>query len=294
VCFDKPIDFSDRMHPMRSFAALLLALLFLPAAVFAQTLERIRDSGEIKLGYRTDAAPLSFESAEGRPQGYSPIVCFALAERLAKGLGMSQLDIVFVKVDVDNRFEKVANGEIDLLCGAATITLERRTTIDFSIPTYVDGAAVMLQADAPSSLEGLAGKKIGVRAGTTTEQGLRNTLEAQGLTADVVTFDNHNDAMAAMESGDIQGYFADQSILMNLYLQSAAKDKIKVFDQILTVEKHGLALAKGDDDFRLAVDASLSEMFRDGTMEQAFRKALPGVEPGAALGAMYLLSPILP
>jgi polar amino acid transport system substrate-binding protein/glutamate/aspartate transport system substrate-binding protein len=279
---------------MRLAFVLSLAACLLPLPLYAQTLERIKETGEIRLGYRTDAAPLSFENDAGQPQGYSPIVCYAVVEQLARQLEMEKIDIEFIRVTTEDRFEKVANGEIDLLCGAASITLERRKTVDFSIPTYVDGATVMLQNDAPNSLEELAGRKIGVRGGTTTETGLRNTLEVEGIAAEVVTFASHTDAMAAMEAAEIAGYFADQSILMNLYLQSADRSRYKIFDQILTLETQGLALRRGDSDFRLAVDTALSEMYRNGSMEKAFGKALPGVEPGGALAAMFLLAPINP
>lgn len=279
---------------MRSFLTSLVATLLLPLALEAQTLERIKSSGEIKLGYRTDAAPLSFENEAGRPQGYSPIVCFALAELLGIQLGVEELDITFERVDTTNRFEKVASGDIDLLCGAATITLSRRKIVDFSVPTYVDGTTVLLQRDGVSTLRELSGKKVGVRSGTTTEEALNNSLQADGIEAEVITFADHAAAMSAMESKEIDGYFADQSILFNLFITSEKRDQFKIFEGILTIEKHGLAMALGDDAFRLAVDTALSDLFRDGSMVRAFEKALPGAEPGGALEALFLLSPTLP
>lgn len=279
---------------MRPLIALLVAALIVPVALQAQTLERIKSSGEIKFGYRADAAPLSYENAEGRPQGYTPIVCFALAEKLGAQLGMEELEIVFERVDTTNRFEKVASGEIDVLCGAATITLERREIVDFSVPTYVDGTTVILQKDGVSSLKALSGKKVGVRSNTTTEEALNTSLQADGIDAEVVTFADHAAGMAAMESREIEGYFADQSILINLFLQSEKRDQFKVFEGILTVEKQGLALARGDSDFRLAVDKALSDLFQEGAMARAFEKALPGAQPGGALEALFLLSPTLP
>lgn len=279
---------------MRSFLLILIAALIMPLAVQAQTLERIKSSGEIKFGYRTDAAPLSFENDAGRPQGYSPIVCFALAERLGAQLGMETLDVVFQRVDTENRFDKVASGEIDLLCGAATITLSRRETVDFSVPTYVDGTTVLLQRDGVTTLQELSGKKVGVRENTTTAEALNNSLAADGIDAEVITYDDHADAMTAMEDREIDGYFADQSILINLFLASEKRDQFKIFEGILTIEKHGFAMARGDNDFRLAIDSALSELFLDGSMAQAFEKALPGAQAGGALESLFLLSPTLP
>jgi polar amino acid transport system substrate-binding protein/glutamate/aspartate transport system substrate-binding protein len=279
---------------MRTLFFVILALVLLPVTLSAQTLERIQSSGQIKLGFRTDAAPLSFVDDQGRPNGYSPTLCVAVAQRVAKHLGLEELKVTFEPVDVSSRFDKVASGEIDLLCGAASITLSRLEVVDFSVPTYVDGTSVILQNDIPSSLSGLANQKIGVRGNTTTAQALENSLEAEGITAEIVSFADHNAAMAAMESGEIKGYFADQSILMNLYINSPKREAFKVFDKLLTIEKQGLAMARGDADFRLVVDTALSELFRSGAVKAAFNKAVPGAEPGVALQAMFLLSPTIP
>lgn len=279
---------------MRPFTVAIMAIIMaLPAVLHAQTLERIKDTGELRVGYRTDAAPLSHE-VDGEPRGYSTVVCKALAPLIGKQLGLSDVEIIFEPVDTKNRFEQVASGDIDLLCGAATITLSRREIVDFSIPTYVDGAALVLRKDAPDSLKELSGQKIGVRSGTTTLEALNKTLKSEEIDAEVVSFVSHNFGMAALENAEIQAYVADQSILMNMVLNSDNKSDLKVFEEILTVEKHGLALAKGDTDFRLAVDRGLSELFVNGTMQKAFENALPGAKPGFGLKAMYLLSPTFP
>ncbi|WP_227271096.1 amino acid ABC transporter substrate-binding protein [Roseobacter weihaiensis] len=278
---------------MRLLPIILATALLLPAALGAQTLERIKESGEIKIGFRTDAPPLSYES-DGRPQGYTPTVCFALAPLIGEALDLPDLEVVFIPVTTEDRFDKVASGEIDLLCGAATITLERREIVDFSTPVYVDGTTVALKKDAPETLEELAGEKIGVRRATTTFDALQNTLAVENIDVEIVAFDDHSAGVAALENDEIKAYFADQSILVNLVRQKENAEEFKVFDQILTVEKQGLALARGDTEFRLAVDRGLSELFQNGSIQKAFEKTLPGAEPGFALSAMFLLSPTNP
>lgn len=278
---------------MRPLFAALIAALLLPAAVQAQTLERIKDTGQLVLGFRTDAAPLSF-LGDNQPDGYTPIVCYALAAKIGASLGLENLEVVFKPVTTQNRFDEVADGNIDLLCGAATITLARREIVDFSVPVYVDGTVVAVKKNGPESLAALAGEKVGVRAATTTFDALENSLKAANITAEIVTFDDHQNGMAALEQDEIAAYFADQSILMNMVVQSEMAADLMVFDQLLTVEKHGLAMARGDTEFRLVVDSGLSELFAEGAMQQAFERALPNVKPGLGLQAMYLLSPTRP
>lgn len=278
---------------MRLFSTAFIAAILFPLALQAQTLERIKETATINLGFRTDAAPLSY-LADNQPQGYSPTVCFELAYQIGKQLGLTDLEVLFVPVTTENRFEKVASGEIDLLCGAATITASRREIVDFSVPVYVDGATVALKADGAQSLAALAGQKIGVRSGTTTLESLQNTLNSKNINAEVIQFDDHPSGMAALEGDIIQAYFADQSILMNMVLQKENAQDYKVLEEILTVEKHGLALERGDADFRLAVDRGLAALFRSGKMRAIFETAVPAAQTGFALEAMFLLSPTLP
>jgi polar amino acid transport system substrate-binding protein/glutamate/aspartate transport system substrate-binding protein len=275
--------------------AIMLALgaSCLPAAA-AGVLDRIKESGTVHFGYREDAAPLSYLDENNKPAGYSVLICDAVAVTLATQLGTEPLKIEWLPVTTTDRFEAVASGKIDLLCGAATITLTRRETVDFSLPTFVDGAAVLLPRDADPEFDALAGKNIGVRSGTSTEEVLRNTIEAKGMQATVVTFEAHDAALAALEAGEIDAYFGDQSILFGLFFASDLSESLVVSENTLTVEKHGLALPRGDTDFRLSVDRAVSELYHSGKIVEFFRTAFPGATPGLALQALFLLGPEMP
>lgn len=278
---------------MRPILISFLALMLLPGLAAAQTLEKIKQSGELIIGFRTDAAPLSY-LGDDQPRGYTPALCIALAPEIARAAGLQNMDVVLEPVTTENRFEKVANGDIDLLCGAASITLERRERVSFSIPIYVDGTTVALKKGGPSSFEELAGKKIGVRSGTTTLDALNNSLVAAGVEAEVIQFDDHPSGMDALAGDAVSAYFADQAILMNMVMNSEKAEDFKVLERILTVEKQGLALRRGDEDFRLAVDRGLSMLFQGGAVREIFNESIPGAQTGLGLEAMFLLSPTMP
>ncbi len=279
---------------MRTLFLLLTVALGLATPSFAQTIDRIRETGELKLGYRQDAAPLSSENAEGNATGYSPLVCVGVAKAVAKQLGMDDLAVSFHPVTTEDRFEKISNGEIDLLCGAATITLERRKIVDFSVPTYVDGSVVLLPRDASSSFKALDGKRIGVRSGTTTSTMLDNTIEEIGISAEQVPFESHDVGVEALRKGEIDAYFGDQSILVYQFLTKKLEGELQITNKLLTIEPQGLAMARGDSNFRLLVDAILSNMYRTGAMQRAYEQTLPGIQPGQAMKAMHVIAPILP
>jgi polar amino acid transport system substrate-binding protein/glutamate/aspartate transport system substrate-binding protein len=272
-------------------AWIVAVALVLPLAAQAQTLERIRDSGVLKIGYREDAAPYSYKDAIGQPAGYTVALCQAVATDIAAEVGLAELAIEYVPVDTRNRFSALQEGRIDLLCGATTATLARRKLIDFSLPTFIDGAGVLLRADGPDRFPGLAGKTVGVRAATTTEEALRNTLRRQGIEATVVPVESHEDGLAKLEAGEVEAYFADQAILIFLMARSAAPDKLKLGEGQFTLEPYALGLPRGDDDFRLAVDTSLSRLYRSGEIELIFRNSFgANAVQSEMLRALYLIS----
>ena len=76
-----------------SFAMTLLAVA--PMA-FAQappaaggTLDRIRETGRIRLGFRADAQPISFKDASGAAAGYAVDLCVRIAEAVKGELGLA-------------------------------------------------------------------------------------------------------------------------------------------------------------------------------------------------------------
>ena len=71
---------------------------------------------------------------------------------------LETISVEYVPVGAEDRFEAIMDGRIDLLCGATSVTIRRRAMIDFSIPTFIDGASVMFSADGPDGFEGLAGQ----------------------------------------------------------------------------------------------------------------------------------------
>jgi ABC-type amino acid transport substrate-binding protein len=272
-------------------AWIVAVAVVLPVSVAAQTLERVRDSGVLRIGYREDAAPYSYKDAIGQPTGYTVTLCQAVATDIAAEVGRAELAVEYVLVNTEDRFKALQDGKIDLLCSADTATLARRALIDFSIPTFIDGAGVLLRADGPDNFAGLAGQKVGVRAATTTEEALRNTLERQGMEATIIPVDSHEDGLAKLQAGEITAYFADQAILIFLAMRSDAPEKLKVGERQFTLEPYALGLQRGDDDFRLAVDTSLSRLYRSGEIERIFKNSFgANASQSEILRALYVIS----
>jgi len=169
--------------------------------------------------------------------------------------------------------------------------LSRRQLVDFSIPTFLDGASLIVRADGPKKLNELTGRKVGVAAGTTTEESLRNSLRDAGIGAEVVAAETHRDGLAMLDEGKVSAYFADRSILLFLIKDSKAPEKLRLADDYLSVEPYALALPRGDNDFRLAVDRALSHIYRSGEIGTIFERTFGGkAKPSQILQTLYLIS----
>jgi polar amino acid transport system substrate-binding protein len=115
-------------------------------------LDRIKESGHIKLGYLVDARPFSFRNETGVADGYAVTLCQQVAEQVKKQLALPQLTVDWVPVTLDSRLREVQQGGIDLLCTPTSVTLTRRQEVSFSIPVFAGGNRAVLRADAPAAL----------------------------------------------------------------------------------------------------------------------------------------------
>lgn len=240
---------------------------------WAGTLDHIRQDKAIRIAYREDAPPFSYKDSAGDPAGFMVDLCDAVAKQLTQQLKLPSLSVIYVSVTAVNRFDAIKQDKADLLCEPTSATLSRRAFVDFSISTYIDGASLMIRLDGPQDLQGMTGKKIGVLGGTTTEQALRDTLKDAGINADVVLAKTHAEGLALLESGAISAYFADRDILTSLINESKSPEKLAVGVDYLTTEPYALALSRGDEDFRLAVDRALSHIYRSGEIYKIYAHA---------------------
>ena len=285
------MQLAHRIWPPPAAVAALLVAVGVTTAATAGTLDRIGQEKAIRIAYREDAPPFSYKDKLGEPSGFMVDLCRAVAKKLADQLNLPSLNVAYVPVTAADRFEAIAQQKADLLCEPTSITLSRREQVDFSIPTFLDGASLIVRAGGPKNLRDLSGKKIGVLAGTTTEEALRNTLNEAKINGDVAAAKTHGEGLAMLDEGKISAYFGDRSILLFLIKDSKAPEKLRLADDYLTVEPYALALPRGDSDFRLAVDRALSHIYRSGEIAAVFQRTFGGkAEPSQILRTLYLIS----
>jgi ABC-type amino acid transport substrate-binding protein len=262
---------------LRVIVPVLLFCAVLPGGIAAQTLDRVAATKTVRIGYIADQAPFASKSTEDKPAGYAIDLCNRIVAEINKDIG--GVKQVFVETTLAQAFDAVADDQIDLLCGAITVTIGRRETVDFSEPIFMTGMSGLLRTDAPRDLRELflgertispprsptlrpfATSRIGVRDDTTTEARLRQAIAEEGYGAEVLDFATHKEGLAALESGEIDAYFGDRALLAGLLQQTQHISNLILASRLFTREPYGIAMKRGDADLRLIVDRTLSNFY---------------------------------
>ena len=263
----------------------------LPAAASAQTLDKIRKQGSITLGYIDGAAPFSYADGNGDPQGFSVELCRTVAEGIAAQLERSQLKTRWVKLTIQNRIDAVRRKQVDLECSTTTWTLGRQRLVDFSLVTFLDGGSVLtkLSSDA-RRLADLAGKRVAVITGTTTEKALRETLTRGLVAAEVVTIKTRDEGMELLRQGQVDGLASDRTTLIGVAVKGASGESYKLLEEDFSIEQYAFMMPRGDADFRLAVNRVVARLYRSGDIRRVYDRWLgPLGPPSPLLSATYFI-----
>src|SRR5213595_3370089 len=191
-------------HPPRRCvpaASLVAALVLLATSASAQTtggeglsptLDSIKRTHVVRLGYRESSPPFSFLDQANRPIGYSLELCEAIVDEIGVEVDDSNLRIDYVKVTSEDRIAAVVQNKIDLECGSTTANAERAKQVAFSPLIFVAGTKLMVpKASTVSGATDLKGKIVVVTKGTTNEQAMHAVDKKFALGLNIITSPDH-------------------------------------------------------------------------------------------------------
>ena len=193
---------------MNIHTALALSMVILSTSVYAaeqsSTLEQIKKTGKIRLGYRQSEPPMSFLDNNGKPAGYSIDLCARIVTGVKTKLDKPAISVEYVPVDSTNRFTALSDNKIDILCGSTTKTLSRGELVDFTQLTFVTGASLLsLASNRIDNVSTLQGKKVAVVKDTTTIVALKDALKDVLTEAEVVPVGSAADGLKALQEGKV-------------------------------------------------------------------------------------------
>lgn len=277
---------------------LALALLLAAGSVHAQGLDgrlkTIAATKTITIAYRADATPFSFMDDKKLVGGFSIDLCKRVVNSIERQLNLQGLQIRWLPVTTQTRFDAVAKGQADMECGSSTVTLSRLKQVDFSSYIFIASTGLLVKsASGLRSLSDLADRKIAVIAGTTNENAIRAQLKRRQLSATVLPFKTRDEAFAALEDGKVDAFANDKLLLVGAARNAKDQKSLSLLPDELSFEPYGIVLPRGDAAFRLAVNTGLSQIYGSGEITEIFGRWFGAFgDPGPVIRALYILGAI--
>ena len=256
---------------MRRLLPTLLLILLLPLAASlaacgeeSPVLERIKATGEVRVGLTGDYKPFSWEEPDGHFEGLDA----EMAEALADELGVR---LVIVKTSWPALMEDLAADRYDIGMGGISVTEERKEHALFSVPLLTDGKAPVARCedkDRFMTLDGIdrEGVTVIVNPGGTNEKFARANIRKATLVL-------HKDNASIFE--EIAAGRADVMITDAIETRIGARDYPALCatnpDAPFTQSEKAYLLPK-DEAWKARIDQWLGDMEASGEKEEIFAK----------------------
>ncbi|NYT45454.1 amino acid ABC transporter substrate-binding protein [Alcaligenaceae bacterium] len=251
--------------------SLSLALPVGQAQAQEGTMEKIKATGEIVLGYRETAIPFSYLDNKQKPVGFSLDLCSEIVTALKREPGMADLKVSYQPVTASNRIPLLGNGSVDIECGSTTNTKERQKVVDFLYTTYVTGTKIIARVDSGfKGLEDLKGKKIAVTVGTNNIKAVQAASEKNALNFELVYGKDHAENFLQLRNKRVDGFSTDDILLSSLRADSDDPKGYDFVGPFLSTEPYALMVRKDDTAFKGFANQVLAELFKNGQFETIY------------------------
>lgn len=254
-------------------ACLLATSLPTYAQSAGDTLQKIKETGAITLGYRESSVPFSFLDNQQKPVGISMDLCAAIVDKVKQQLNLPKLEVKYVAVNSSNRIPLVVNGTVDVECGGTANNAARQKQVAFSVATFVSQPLWLVRVDAGvKKASDLKGKTIVVTQGSNAVGFARKVNEDQKLELVTIAAKDHGESMLTLDSGRAVAWLEDDILLAGEKANSRNSASFALvpggFDNIY----YGLMLRKDDPTFKALVDGVIGNLMKSGEFDKLYKK----------------------
>lgn len=243
------------------------------AAATSGTLEKIKQSGTVVLGYRDSSIPFSYIADNpNQPVGFAHDLQLQVVEALKKELNNPNLKIRYNLVTSQNRIPLVSNGTVDLECGSTTNNKERQQQVDFSVGFFQVGSRLLTATDSGvKDFADLKGKKLVTTAGTTSERYIRQHEKELGI-GEVISAKDHAESFLMLQNGRAAAFMMDDILLAGEKSKAKDPNKWVIVGTAPIQEVYGCMLRKGDAGFKKVVDDAIKATYTSGQINDMYKK----------------------
>ena len=263
----------------RIFSLLMVTLFFLclgSSSLAQGTLEKIAKSGEFSVGVRDGAIPFGFISKDNEHVGFSVDMAKEFNKALEEKLG-KPIKLILKTINPKTRIPLVANGTIDIECGATTHTIDREETVDFTITVFLTGTQLLVKKGSGiKTPKDLAGKKVGAAQGTTNEKAIRDLNEKGVINpqANIVIYQEHTQGFLALQRGILDAYVTDGILLAGLRAKAPKPEEFEVLGDFITYDPYAYIVRENDSKFRDFINIQIIKTIKDGRYFKIYDKWL--------------------
>ena len=229
------------------------------------TLDTVMARDSLKCGVKESQWGMGFLSTDGVRSGLDVEYCKAIAAAI--GLDpMTQIE--WIPASSQDRFEKLASEEIDVLIRTTTWTTSRDADLnaDFAGINFYDGQGILIRGDAVNNpgadsytSSALSGANICVGTGTTTEGNLADWNTVNSVGATVVGVADAAEGTQKLVAGECDAFTGDMSAMVakkyTLELDGTCADcQLWIAPELLSKEPLAAAVRDNDDDWKDVVE----------------------------------------
>lgn len=217
------------------------------------------------VGFDAEYPPYGYMNDAGEYTGFD----LELAQEVCNRNGW---DLVKQPIDWDAKDMELNSGTIDCIWNGFTVT-GREDEYTWSVP-YVDNSivfVVMNDSDIQTPAD-LAGKIVVTQADSsaltalTSEEDNEENLALAASFAELQQVADYNTAFLNLESGVVDCIAVDIGVAQ--YQLSSRGDTFRMLEAPLSTEQYAIGFKKGNEALRDTVQATLFEMYKDGTFDK--------------------------
>jgi polar amino acid transport system substrate-binding protein len=254
-------------------AALAVVALFglagaASTAADAQTVDKVKQAGVIRIGVMGEQAPWGSFDASGQNIGYDVDVGRLIGEELG-------VKVEFVPNAVSARIPNLLTNKVDLQMAVMGMYPDRAKVVQFSKP-YA-GLKIILLASKKHKIEKIEDARnlrIGVPRGAAQDKAITTLL---GDSPNIRRFDDDSSTMQALVSGQVDAIGGNTTYKINLDKAAPGND----FEQKLVFNEQwmGITSLLGDEKTNTWLNAFIDKISADGRLEAINKKWLNASTP---------------
>ena len=238
------------------------------------TLQKIKDSGTIVVGYRDSSIPFSYIADDpNQPMGYAHDLEMKVVDAVKQELNIPDLNVRYNLITSQTRIPLVQNGTVDFECGSTTNNEERQKQVGFSNGFFEIGTRLLTATDSGiNDFADLDGETLVTTAGTTSERYIRQYIDEKQMDTNVISAKDHGEAFLMLENGRADAFMMDDVLLAGEKAKAKNPDEWVIVGEPQSFEIYGCMLRKDDPEFKAVVDKALTDVFASGEINSIYDK----------------------